>query len=195
MPNDATPALKTFDELAGFGHATEPALSARALTDLVERNPIPAVLAAAAAGAGLMALVTLMARRDSEPFDAKPAKPAVPTMPTTITRANDFDGLKQQIADLVDRLSKTAPVDAAKQRAERAGDAIADGWGAVRDQALNALDHFEPQASAAIKVARENPVWTALIVGAVGALVGSQMLGGTKPTGATETQSDPSADA
>jgi ElaB/YqjD/DUF883 family membrane-anchored ribosome-binding protein len=188
LPNDATPALKTFDELAGFGHATEPALSARALTDLVERNPIPA-------GAGLMALVTLMARRDSEPFDAKPAKPAVPTMPTTITRANDFDGLKQQIADLVDRLSKTAPVDAAKQRAERAGDAIADGWGAVRDQALDALDRFEPQASAAIKVARENPVWTALIVGAVGALVGSQMLGGTKPTGATETQSDPSADA
>jgi len=116
-------------------------------------------------------------------------------MPTTITRANDFDGLKQQIADLVDRLSKTAPVDAAKQRAERAGDAIADGWGAVRDQALDALDRFEPQASAAIKVARENPVWTALIVGAVGALVGSQMLGGTKPTGATETQSDPSADA
>ena len=192
MPNDATLNLKTFDELAGFGHATEPALSARALTDLVERNPIPAVLAAAAAGAGLMALVTLMARRDSEPFDAKPAKPAVPT---TTTRANDFDGLKQQIADLVDRLSKTAPVDAAKQRAERAGDAIADGWGAVRDQALNALDRFEPQASAAIKVARENPVWTALIVGAVGALVGSQMLGGTKPTGATETQSDPSADA
>ena len=192
MPNDANPALETFDELAGFGHATEPALSARALTDLVERNPIPAVLAAAAAGAGLMALVTLMARRDSEPFDAKPAKPAVPT---TTTRANDFDGLKQQIADLVDRLSKTAPVDAAKQRAERAGDAIADGWGAVRDQALDALDRFEPQASAAIKVARENPVWTALIVGAVGALVGSQMLGGTKPTGATETQSDPSADA
>ncbi len=192
MPNDATPATDTLDELAAFGHAVEPAAPTRALTDLVERNPIPAVLAAAAAGAGLMALVTLMARRDPEPLGAVAA---VPPVPPIASRAHDFDAFKQQIADLVDRLSKAAPLDAAKQRAEHAGDAVADGWRTVRDQALDAFDRFEPQASAAIKVARENPVWTALIVGAVGALVGSQMLGGGTVATKTEPQSDPSADA
>ena len=182
MPQDTT---DTLDELAAFGHATEPATSTRALTDLVERNPLPAVLAAAAAGAGLMALVSLMARRTPEPLAP---------VPTVTPRGIDYDALKQQIADLADRITRAMPVDAAKQRVEDAGDAIAEGWNTVRNQALDALGRFEPQASAAIKVARENPLWTALIVGAVGALVSSQMLGG-KPAASTEPQSDPSADA
>ncbi|MEP7101463.1 MAG: hypothetical protein ABI781_13195 [Burkholderiales bacterium] len=182
MPHE-TP--DTLDELAAFGHPAEAAASARALTDLVERNPVPAVLAAAAAGAALMALVSLMARRDPEPLAP---------VPTVTPRGLDYEALKGQIADLADRVTRAMPVDAAKQRVEDAGDAIKEGWGTVRDQALDALGRFEPQASAAIKVARENPVWTALIVGAVGALVGSQMLGG-RPAAPTEPQSDPSADA
>lgn len=192
----SNPTADTLDELAAFGHGGEPAAelasSARALTDLVERNPIASVLAAAAAGAGLMALVTLMARREPNPLAP---------VPLVSPRAFDYEALKKQIADLTDRLSdrvttaaKAAPVDAAKQRVSQAGDAIADGWSSVRDQALDALGRFEPQATAAIKVARENPVWTALVVGAVGALLGSQMLGG-KPAAPAEPQSDPSADA
>lgn len=181
------------DELAAFGQASLPvADTARALTDLVERNPIPAVLAAAAAGAGLMALVALMARRDPDPLAS------VPLASSSALRGIDFETLKQQVADLThrltDRVANAVPADAAKQRVEQATDALADGWGTVRDQALEALGRFEPQASAAIKAARENPVWTALIVGAVGALVGSQMLSG-KPTAPVGPQSDPSADA
>lgn len=183
MPLDPT---DTLDELAAFGHPAEPGASTRALTDLIERNPVSAVLAAAAAGAGLMALVSLMGRRDPQPLTQ--------VVPTRTARAIDYETLKQQIADLTDRVTRAMPVDTAKRRVEDAGDAIADGWGAVRDQALDALGRFEPQATAAIKVARENPVWTALVVGAVGALVGAQMLGG-KPTAAAQPQSDPGADA
>jgi hypothetical protein len=195
LPNDTTfadtPAThvpETLDELAAFGHAPAGEETARALTDLVERNPIPAVLAAAAAGAGLMALLALMGRRDPEP------RASMPVVTPLVSRGIDYDALKQQIADLADRVGRAVPVDAARQRVETAGDAISEGWSTVRDQALDALGKFEPQATAAIKVARENPVWTALVVGAVGALLGSQMLGG-KPGASAEPQSDPSADA
>ncbi|MES3013948.1 MAG: hypothetical protein V4750_09510 [Pseudomonadota bacterium] len=177
----------TLDELAAFGDASVPRTPAHSFADLVERNPMPAVLAAAAAGAGLMALVALMARRDPDPLAP---------VPLGASRGIDYDALKRQIADLADRLKHAAPVDAAKHRAEHAGASIADGWSTVRDQALEALDRFEPQASAAIKAARENPVWTALIVGAIGALVGSQLLGKGDSSGSgSEPQSDPSADA
>ncbi|MES2100317.1 MAG: hypothetical protein V4569_10895 [Pseudomonadota bacterium] len=183
------PTTDPLDELAAFGDPADATASTGALTDLVARNPVPAVLAAAAAGAGLMALVSLLARRDPAP------RAPLPTLTPTVTpRGLDYEALKQQIADLADRVSRTVPVDAAKQRAEQAGDVLADGWNTVRDQALDALGRFEPQASAAIKAARANPVWSALIVGAVGALVASQMLGG-KPPASTEPQSDPSADA
>ena len=174
----------TLDELAAFGHPDEATVSARTLTELVERNPMPAVLAAAAAGAGLMALVTLMARREPDPLAA---------MPLVSPRAFDYDALKRQVADLADRLSKAAPVDTARQQVEQASGALADGWSAVREQALDLLNRFEPQAGAAVKVARDNPLWTALVVGAVGALVGSQLLG--KSREAAASQSDPSAAA
>ncbi len=159
----------SFDELAAFGQTTDTEAANHTLTDFVERNPFPAVLAAAAAGAGLMALASLMMRREPDPLAP---------VPLVSSRGLDYESLRQQIADLVDRLGQATPVDAAKHRVEQAGDAIADGWGSLRDQALDALGRFEPQASAAAKVARENPLLTALVVGAVGALVGSQMLGG-----------------
>ena len=184
MPNDTT---DPFDELGAFGHPAEPAAATAPLTDLVERNPVPAVLAAAAVGAGLMALLAVMARRDSGPLAP---------VPTVAPRGIDFDALKRQIADLADRVTRAMPVDTAKERVEHVGDAIADGWSTVRDQALDALGRFEPQASAAIKVAREHPVWSALIVGAVGALIASQMLGRSSDGPAADgTPSDPSGDA
>lgn len=173
------------DELAALGDGSSPHASTRTLTDFVERNPVPAVLAAAAAGAGLMALLSLMARREPDPLAP---------VPLVTSRGVDFEALRRQIAAIADRLSTAAPVDAARQRAEHAGENIADGWSAVRDQALDALHRFEPQASAAIKAARENPMLTALVVGAVGALVGSQLLGKPSET-APEAPSDASAGA
>ena len=188
----------TLDELAAFGDTdTAESSTAVAFADLVERNPMPAVLAAAAAGAGLMALVALMARRPAPPRPSTYVPPQ--TVPLSSARGIDYDSLKRQIADLADRITSALPTDAAKQRVENAGDAIADTWGTVRDQAIDVLNKIQPQAGAAVKVARENPVWTALIVGAIGALVGSQMLGQSADAATGDVAdapvSDPSADA
>lgn len=166
----------TLDELAAFGQATDTEATRRAVTDLAERNPVVAVLAAAAAGAALMALAALMTRRAPDPLAP---------VPLVSSRGLDFESLRQQIADLADRLGRVTPVDAAKQRVEQAGDAISDGWSTLRDQAFDVLGSLEPQASAAVKVARDNPVLTALVVGAVGALVGSQLFTG-KPAAALQ---------
>ena len=171
------------DELAALGDGSPP--QALTLTQLVEDNPVPAVLAAAAVGAGLMALVSMMGRRAPDPFAP---------VPLVTARGIDYDALKRQIADIADRVARAMPVDAAKHRVEDAGEAIADGWSMVREQALDALHRFEPRASAAVKVARENPIWTSLVVGAIGALLSSQLLG--KPAAeVAETPLDPSADA
>ena len=166
----------TLDELSAFGPTTDTETAHDAVANFVERNPVPAVLAAAAVGAALMALAALMTRRTPDPLAP---------VPLTSSRGLDYESLRQQIADLADRLGRTTPVDAAKQRVEQAGDAISEGWSTLREQALDALGRFEPQASAAVKVARENPVVTALVVGALGALVGSQFLGG-KPAEAAQ---------
>jgi hypothetical protein len=142
----------------------------------VGRNPVQSALGAAAAGAGLMALLALMSRDDAP-------DPKAP-VPTVGSRGFDVQSLKNQIADLADRLSSAVPADAARQRVGDAGDAVAEGWSHLRDRAINAIDRFEPEASAAIRAARENPVWTALIVGAVSALVGAQVLGKSGETDA-----------
>ncbi len=147
------------------------------LAGYVSRNPVQSALGAAAAGAGLMALLALMARND-------PPDPKAP-VPTITSRGFDYESLKNQIADLADRVSRAVPTDEARQRVGDAGDAIADGWSHLREQTISALGRFEPEASAAIKAARENPVWTALIVGAVSALIGAKVLG--KPA-ATEAE-------
>ena len=139
------------------------------LSDMVVRNPVPAALIAAATGAGLMALLGMMGRSST---------PYPPTsIPVGSTRGLDYDTLKKQIADLADRLGNVIPTDQAKQRVGDATDAIADTWSGVRDQAMDVIGKFQPQATAAVKMARENPLWTAVVMGALGALIGSQLLG------------------
>lgn len=149
------------------------------LASYVSRNPVQSALGAAAAGAGLMALLALMARNDF-------ADPRAPVR-TVNSRGLDYESLKNQIADLTDRVSRAVPSDEARQRVGDAGDAIAEGWSHLREQTISALGRFEPEASAAMRAARENPVWTALIVGAVSALIGAQVLGKSAATDASET--------
>ncbi len=144
----------------------------------VSRNPVQSALGAAAAGAGLMALLALMARDDTP-------DPRAP-VPTVGPRGLDYQSLKNQIADLADRISRAVPTDEARQRAGDAGDAIADGWTHLREQTMNVLGRFEPEASTAIRAVRENPLWTAVIVGAVSALVGTQVLGKSAAADANE---------
>jgi hypothetical protein len=148
----------------------------------VSRNPVQSALGAAAAGAGLMALLALIGR-DNAPDPKAP-------VPTVGSRGLDYQSLRNQIADLADRISRAVPADDARQRVGDAGDAIADGWSHLREHAINAIGRFEPEASAAIRAARDNPVWTALIVGAVSALVGTQVLGKHSTADAAELAPD-----
>ncbi|MDP9043965.1 MAG: hypothetical protein M3O01_04085 [Pseudomonadota bacterium] len=140
------------------------------LSEMVVRNPLPSALIAAATGAGLMALLAMMSR-SSEPYPAS-------VIPTRKLRGIDYDAIKQQIADLTDRIGKALPRDEAKQRASEASETLADTWKDVREQALDLIGQIQPQATAAVKLARDNPLWTAVIMGAAGALIGSQLLGG-----------------
>jgi hypothetical protein len=178
-----------FDPLAAFSsHRDDETTSAPAmpasqvLAEMVEHNPMSTVLVAAAAGAGLMALLSLMGRGGPLPTESAPTPPR----PISLAPSRGFDlsALKQQIAELTERIASAAPSPgAAKKQLGDATDAIADGWGSLRQHALEAvapLSRFEPQATAAMKAARENPVWTALVVGALGALLGSQLIGSSK---------------
>ncbi len=183
------PALDPFVS-ARDGVATPQEVTTRSVTDLIERNPLPAALAAAAVGAGLMALVALLARQSSAP--------RVPEAIPTTRPGLDLEGLKQQIAELSSRLGESIPTAGARQRIDDAGDALAQGWGTVRDHAFDAFDRvlgpLEPQASAALKAVRQHPVWGAMIVGVIGALVGTQWLGKTTTEAPVDTSSDTSGD-
>ena len=175
LPDDAAkldPVDTATDAAQSFADTAKSTASdaLASLNDMVVSNPMPAALTAAAVGAGLMALLALMSRPDRYPST---------TIPVGNSRGLDVDALKSQIADLADRLTRSLPKDAAKQRIDDASDALADTWSGVRDQALDVLGKIQPQATAAVKIARENPIWTAVIMGAVGALLGAQLLGGS----------------
>ena len=187
----------------------------RQLTDMVVANPVPSVLAAAATGAGLMALIALMARPGSRlPSLSELRAMAKDAVPGSIDKP-DVGSLRGQLADLLERVSDALPSKSeAKSKIQNAGDAARDtaqsareaardaalsardtardaaqtardtaqsAWESVRDQAASVIDTVQPQISAATtaatKVARENPLWAAVVAGAIGTLIGAQFLG------------------
>ena len=185
--------------------------ASRQLTDMVVANPVPSVLAAAATGAGLMALIALMARPESRlPSLSELRAMAKDAVPGSIDKP-DVGSLRGQLADLLERVSDALPSKSeAKSKIQNAGDAARDtaqsareaalsardtardaaqtardtaqsAWESVRDQAASVIDTVQPQISAATtaatKVARENPLWAAVVAGAIGTLIGAQFLG------------------
>ncbi len=190
-----------------FDDASRPLDPARQLTDLVVENPMPSVLAAAATGAALMALAALVAKPKSRlpkmpdvsmpdvsmpdismPDVSMPKmsmpKMSMPKMPSSTPSLPDVDfaSLKDHVVDLVQRVSDAFPSKRqAKSQLQSAQDTVQDTvqstWNTVRDQASDMIDQVQPQLAAATKVARDNPLWAALIVGALGTLLGSQLLG------------------
>ncbi len=158
----------------------------RQLTDLVVANPVPSVLAAAATGAGLMALVALMARPNARlPSLSELQSMAKDAAPSSVDTP-DVGSVRSQLADLLERVSSSLPTKSdAKQTLTGVGDSARDSalsaWDAVRDQAASVLDTVQPQlksaTTAATKVARENPLWSAVAAAVVGTLIGAQFLG------------------
>jgi ElaB/YqjD/DUF883 family membrane-anchored ribosome-binding protein len=139
------------------------------ITEMVAANPVPAVLSAAAVGAGLMALIALMAKPSFR-------LPPMPQLPKAITDV-DLGSLKSQLADLIDKAKDAFPKKEVTEKAADASEAVQDSWQDVRDRASDLIDQVQPQLDAGIKVARDNPLWAALIVGAVGTALGAQFLG------------------
>lgn len=173
---------------------------------LVNEHPVAAILAAAAAGAGAIALLSL----------APPHRP--PPTPRSVAgrAASELESLRDQISELAQRLLAKAPVERevpskvsdvghqvselvkrlmtkapderdVSRKAAEVGDSIRSTWQDVRGQATGLAERLRPQLSeiagrvrpqvdAATHLAKDNPLWVGVVVGAIGALLASHFV-------------------
>lgn len=138
--------------------------------DLVGANPVATIIVSAAAGAGLVALLALANRDSSGPLQS------VNNLRGAGEKA--YDKLQAQLSDLAQVVLAALPSKDDMQRsASAAGDRASDAWGNVREQTRSVLAQVAPKVDATRAMARENPMWVALVVGVIGALVGSLVTG------------------
>ena len=152
-----------------------PTSATEAVNDIVNAYPLAAVLTSAAVGAGLIALLSIAAREDRSGL-----APVLRTVPrSTRESAGDaLDELRSQITDLGRKLSAALPSSSeARRTSADLGEKASEAWSTVREQAQAALDQVAPKITAAADIARANPLWVSVVMGAVGALLGSQLLG------------------
>lgn len=130
-------------------------------------EPTKALLIAAAAGAGLMALVALMSRSRGT---------RLPTSKTLRMAANDaIDDIRQAARDAADRASAQAEstMKSARGSAESAYQSAYDGvsdkvqqW---KDQAAPLVDRIRPQIDTVMTYAKDDPAKALLIAAGAGA--------------------------
>jgi ElaB/YqjD/DUF883 family membrane-anchored ribosome-binding protein len=155
--------------------ANVPTSASEAVSDIVNEYPLAAVLTSAAIGAGLIALIS-MAARDDRPSPSSVLR-TVPRS-TRETAGDALDELRAQISDLGRKLTSALPTpNEARRTTADLGEKASEAWSTVREQAQAALDQVAPRISAAADIARANPLWVSVVMGAVGALLGSQLLG------------------
>jgi ElaB/YqjD/DUF883 family membrane-anchored ribosome-binding protein len=155
-----------------------------AVSDYARNEPTKAVLIAAAAGAGLMALVALLAR-GSRP---EPVSTGQRTMAAIRDAAIDLADRAHSVAtEAIGAAHKrasgavdTAEIQAgeAKQRLEAmhkratdVADSVAETWASLRDQAAPVVDKLKPQLDALATYAKEDPTRAALGVATAGAVL------------------------
>ena len=155
-----------------------------AVSDYARNEPTKAVLIAAATGAGLMALIALLARgsrptpvstgqrtmasiRDAAMDLADRAHSvATDAIGTAHKRASSaVDSAEQQAGDAQKRL------DAMRSRASDVADSVAETWASLREQAAPMVDKLKPQIDALASYAKEDPKRAALGVATAGALL------------------------
>jgi ElaB/YqjD/DUF883 family membrane-anchored ribosome-binding protein len=155
--------------------STVPTSATEAVSDIVNEYPLAAVLTSAAIGAGLIALIS-MAARDDRPHPSNVLRTAPRS--TRESAGDAFDELRAQISDLGRKLTASLPTPTeARRTSADLGEKASEAWSTVRDQAHAAIDQVAPKITAAAELARANPLWVSVVMGAVGALLGSQMLG------------------
>lgn len=161
----------------------------------VAEHPMAAALIAAAAGAGLMGLLTL-AMRDSSSNSNSSTSSSIPASIDRAERAVSDVATRDDLADLRDQLTKwasgllaAAPSrgDAKRQVAD-ASDNVTTIWNEVRDQATglaadlaqrvrsqveDTADRLRPKVSAAVDLAKDNPIWLGAALAGLTAIVGA----------------------
>ena len=155
-----------------------------AVSDYARNEPTKAVLIAAAAGAGLMALVALLARGSrSTPLSTgqrtmsairdaaldladRAHSVATQAIGTAHKRASGaVDTAEQQAGEAKQRL------EAMQKRASDVADSVAETWASLREQAAPVVDKLKPQIDALTAYAKEDPTRAALGAATAGAVL------------------------
>ena len=155
-----------------------------AVSDYARNEPTKAVLIAAAAGAGLMALVALLARgsRPSSVSTGQRTMSAIrdaaldladrahsvasQAIGTAHKRASSaVDTAEQQAGEAKQRL------EAMQKRASEVADSVAETWASLREQAAPVVDKLKPQIDALTAYAKEDPTRAALGAATAGAVL------------------------
>ena len=173
---------KIRDKTDAMVERIQPQISA--VSDYARNEPTKAVLIAAATGAGLMALIALLAR-GSRPT---PVSTGQRTMASIRDAAMDLADRAHSVAtDAIGAAHKRASsavdsaesqagdaqkrLDAMRSRASDVADSVAETWANLREQAGPVVDKLKPQIDALASYAKEDPTRAALGVATAGALV------------------------
>jgi len=146
------------------------------LHEVVATHPVGTLVASAAVGVGLMALLSSASHRSSARQQGPAAAP-VPAQPHA-----SYADLQVQLTQLVRNMAQMLPSKAeARQivddKAQPAGKEATRTWGQLADEAEQVVRNLTPGMHTASQAAREHPVATAVVVGALGALAASWVLG------------------
>ena len=155
-----------------------------AVSDYARNEPTKAVLIAAAAGAGLMALAALLARgsRPSSVSTGQRTMSAIrdaaldladrahsvasQAIGTAHKRASSaVDTAEQQAGEAKQRL------EAMQKRASEVADSVTETWASLREQAAPVVDKLKPQIDALTAYAKEDPTRAALGAATAGAVL------------------------
>ena len=155
-----------------------------AVSDYARNEPTKAVLIAAATGAGLMALLALLAR-GSRPA---PVSTGQRTMSAIRDAALDLADRAHSVAtqaigtahkrassavDIAEHQAGEAKqrLEAMQKRASDVADSVAETWASLREQAAPVVDKLKPQIDALATYAKEDPTRAALGVATAGAVL------------------------
>ena len=168
------------------------ALSAIDFQQTVADHPMTAALIAAAAGAGLMGLLTLALRGSSSASSSEAPAQRVQRAVSDAATRTDLADLRDQLAKWASDLLNAAPSRGDVQRnVVQASESVAETWNEVREQATGlaadlaqrvrsqvegTADRLRPKVTAAVDLAKDNPIWLGAAIATIGAVLGASLL-------------------
>lgn len=188
-PNESIDMSAAADEYAV--DIDDSALASIDLRKTVAEHPMTSALMAAAAGAGMMALLSLTMRSGRSSSQVTAPSVTAPSLPDVATR-NDLADLRGQMSRWLKDISDAAPSRGeVKRNVEDATESVVNTWNEVRDQATelaqrvksqvgDTADRLRPKLNAAVDLAKDNPMWLGVAIAAIGALVGASALAKTR---------------